>query len=73
MKERDLLVVLFLRCGEGDGSRADPQLQHDVVLWAEHREDAAFFSTETLQLHQQAELFCKSAHNHRADIKNKPP
>lgn len=48
MKEQDLLVVLLLRCGEGDGSRADPHLQHDVVLGAEHREDAAFFPTETL-------------------------
>lgn len=44
----DLLVVLFLCCGEDDGMRADPQLQHDVVLGAEHREDAAFFWTETL-------------------------
>lgn len=47
-----LLIVSLLSSYEDDGVRADPQLQHHVAVWAEHGEDAVFFSLRTPQLHQ---------------------
>lgn len=51
-------------CFEDDWVSADPQLQHNLAVSAEHGEDTALVSLRTLQLHQQTELICKSLQKH---------
>lgn len=49
---------------EDEGVAADPQLQQDVAVGAEHGENTALVSLGTLQLHQQTELIWEAKHKH---------
>lgn len=60
MRWGDLLVVSLLSSDEDDSTGADPQLQHDVAVRAQHGQDAAFLLLMTPKLHRQTELICKT-------------
>lgn len=63
-QEVDSLIVSLLRSYEDDGMSTDPQLQHDMIVGAEHSEDTSFFPLRTSQLYQQTELIFKPKHKH---------